>query len=190
MDHVHHSMHSVEPDEMQPQPDTTMASGHEGHMDDLLGGWGGEEQELLGMLHVPLLHGGVKEVLLLPSLSTASPGSFTLACFLLALCTALVEVLRLGAWWVESRKINKPGRQSRGGACECKHCTSVTVRRIGLWLAVSGVLNLLIYLSSTLLMLIAMTMNIYLILSMGIGASCGKVATLFARRRIEDGLCK
>lgn len=225
MDHVHHSMHSVEPDEIQPQPDTTMASGHEGHMDDLLGGWGGEEQELLGMLHVPLLHGGVKEVLLLPSLSTASPGSFTLACFLLALCTALVEVLRLGAWWVESRKINKPGRQSRGGACECKHCTSVTVslrgvtegkqynaihdansgeslsvqsssnpslsaRRIGLWLAVSGVLNLLIYLSSTLLMLIAMTMNIYLILSMGVGASCGKVATLFARRRIEDGLCK
>ncbi|XP_063596423.1 uncharacterized protein LOC134773216 [Penaeus indicus] len=217
-----HSMHIAEPDGMPPQPETEMPGGHESHMDGLLDGWGGEEQELLGMLHVPLLHGGVKEVLLLPSLSTASPGSFTLACILLALCTALVEVLRLAVWWVENRRINK---QTRGGTCECKHCTSVTVslrgvaegkqynaihdansgeslsiqsssnsslsaRRTGLWLAVSGALHLLIYLTSTLLMLIAMTMNIYLILSMGVGASCGKIATLIARRRMEDGPCK
>ncbi|XP_047482587.1 uncharacterized protein LOC125034712 [Penaeus chinensis] len=220
-----HSMHAAEPDGMPLQPGTQMPGGHENHANDLLDGWGEEEQELLGMLHVPLLHGGVKEVLLLPSLSTASPGSFALACILLALCTAFVEVLRLAAWWVEHRRINKPGKQTRGGACECKHCTSVTVslrgvaegkqynaihdansgeslsiqpssssslsaRRTGLWLAASAVLNLLIYLTSTLLMLIAMTMNIYLILSMGVGASCGKVAVLLARRRMEDGPCK
>ncbi|XP_037793603.1 uncharacterized protein LOC119589098 [Penaeus monodon] len=220
-----HSMHTAEPDGMPLQLDPQMAGGHESHVNGILDGWGGEEQELLGMLHVPLLHGGVKEVLLLPSLSTASPGSFALACVLLALCTALVEVLRLAAWWVENRRINKPGRQTRGGTCDCKHCTSVTVslrgvtegkqynaihdansgeslsmqppsssplsaRRTGLWLTVSGVLHLLIYLTSTLLMLIAMTMNVYLILSMGVGASCGKIAILIARRRMEDGLCK
>ncbi|XP_042863819.1 uncharacterized protein LOC122248071 [Penaeus japonicus] len=220
----HHHMHSEEPVGMQPQPDSPMPDGHESHMGDLLGGWGDEEEELLGMLHVPLLHGGVKEVLLLPSLSTASPGSFTLACFVLALCTAVVELLRMAVWWVENRRINRRGEKSRG-SCECKHCSSVTVslrgvtegkqynaihdassaeslsvqstptsprsaRWTGLWLAVSGLLHLLIYLSATLLMLIAMTMNVYLILSMGIGVACGKVATFLARCRIEDGLCK
>lgn len=94
--------------------------------------------------------------------------------------------------YILDSKLNNGILDILSSICKCFSTLKerLLLRRIGLWLAVSGVLNLLIYLSSTLLMLIAMTMNIYLILSMGIGASCGKVATLFARRRIEDGLCK
>ncbi|KAK8733809.1 hypothetical protein OTU49_006181 [Cherax quadricarinatus] len=71
--------------------------GQHDFVDSILDSFGGGQQshELLEMLHVPLLHGGVKEVLLFASFATTSTASFTLACFLLALCAGILEGLRL-----------------------------------------------------------------------------------------------
>ncbi|XP_045581907.1 uncharacterized protein [Procambarus clarkii] len=174
------------------------------------------------MLHVPLLHGGVQEVLLFTSFTTSTAASFTLACFLLALCSGLLEMLRLLTWWVERRYTGEEQGAPRQDACACKHCTSLTIPVTGegerknydaihdddmgarpasttpltspasqhsrrtrhiYWVFV-GFLHFLIYVIATLLMLVAMTMNIYLIISMGAGAAAGKMITICVRRRL------
>lgn len=196
--------------------------GQHDFVDSILDSFGGGQQshELLEMLHVPLLHGGVKEVLLFASFATTSTASFTLACFLLALSAGILEGLRLVLWWVESRYTRDCQAATHKLACECKHCTSLTLSVAGngerknydaihdsrassesssapltpalphlshlarhLWWVSVGFLHFIIYVIATLLMLIAMTMNIYLIVSMGAGAAIGKMITICVRSR-------
>lgn len=181
---------------------------------------GDQQSELLEMLHVPLLHGGVKEVLLLASCATTSAASFAVACCVLAVCAGVLEMLRLLLWWVESQFTSGGEGLPRPITCDCKHCTSLSlsvasagerrhydaihdtsssskasipqaapppalspVARQLCWGFV-GSLHFLIYVVATLLMLIAMTMNIYLILSMGVGAALGKMIAVYIRKRL------
>ncbi|KAK3892242.1 hypothetical protein Pcinc_003863 [Petrolisthes cinctipes] len=204
-------------------------------VDSLLGSFPGAEQnQLLEMLHMPLLHGGVREVLLLAPLTTTSPASFALACFVLALSAGLLELLRLLLWWVEGQYTSGTERIPPASICLCKQCigtpwcnnerkgyeaihdlhanqrptptptptptdqatplspkttgTSTAIRQA--CYACAGMLHLLTYLASTLLMLIAMTMNVYLILSMGVGGALGKLASLALKRKLLQDGCK
>lgn len=191
-----------------------------------------QQNQLLEMLHMPLLHGGVREVLLLASLTTTSPASFALACLVLALSAALLDLLRLLLWWVEGQYTSGvDGRPPPAPACQCKQCTcwsnseskeykaihddhhhSLTpstptsmststsplthkitpdlgaIRHV--CYACAGVLHLLTYLASTLLMLVAMTMNVYLILAIGIGSALGRLASLTVKRKLLEASCK
>uniref|UniRef100_A0A0P4WAR2 Copper transport protein n=2 Tax=Scylla olivacea TaxID=85551 RepID=A0A0P4WAR2_SCYOL len=179
-----------------------------------------QHNQLLEMLHVPLLHGGVKEAFLLPSFTTSDTPSFALACFLLAITACLLELLRLAAWYVEGQYMSD-GNSADSSSCACKQC-ALSVLSLGserksyntmhniqdvdassgaipaatepsssclcrcLALASVGVLQFFTYLGSTLLMLVAMTMNIFFILSLGVGASLGKLTTLYLKRHLKE----
>ncbi|KAG0710826.1 hypothetical protein GWK47_022015 [Chionoecetes opilio] len=58
--------------------------------------------------------------------------------------------------------------------------------RLQRWMSLAGVslLHLIAYHGSTLLMLVAMTMNIYIIFSLAVGATLGKVISLCLKRRL------
>ncbi|XP_045117584.1 uncharacterized protein LOC123508134 isoform X2 [Portunus trituberculatus] len=88
-----------------------------------------QHNQLLEMLHVPLLHGGVKEAFLLPSFTTSDTPSFALACFLLAITACLLELLRLVVWYLEGRYMSDGN--SGGSSCACKQCTTLPVLSIG-----------------------------------------------------------
>ncbi|XP_066989152.1 uncharacterized protein [Macrobrachium rosenbergii] len=172
---------------------------------------------LLGMLHVPLLHGGIREVLLLSSLSTDNPLTFTFACIILVVSVTLLELFRLLSWWVENKYSG--GSSGMGSSCGCKQCSSLTAcigeRReydtihdagspsrgessphlvvttpsnIEGWISwVSiGILQFFIYVFSTFLMLIAMTMNIYLIISMAFGSMFGKMTVVLLKKKLME----
>lgn len=204
-------------------------AGHEGHqpdpagMDSLLDGLPERQHnQLLEMLHVPLLHAGVKEAFLLPAFTTYDDGSFALACILLAVTSCILELLRLAVWWLEGRYLSE-GTAGSTNTCTCKQCTYPVLSGLGgerknyntmhnvnevdqvsepvslptprhnsrlyRWTTLTGVgvLTMLTYQGATMLMLVAMTMNIYLIVSLGVGASIGKVISLSMKRRIKEG---
>lgn len=181
-----------------------------------------QHNQLLEMLHVPLLHGGVKEAFLLPSFTTSDTQSFALACILLVLTACLLELLRLAVWYLEGSYMTEGSTIGSFSSCACKQCTlpvlslggdrknyntmhnvvqdvdtssdslpavtkpSSSLLRRSVALAGVGVLQLLTYLGSTLLMLVAMTMNIYFILSLGVGASLGKLTALCLKRHLKE----
>ncbi|XP_064114040.1 uncharacterized protein LOC135220643 isoform X2 [Macrobrachium nipponense] len=142
----------------------------------------GEEEKLLGMLHVPILHGGVREVLLLSSLSTDSGLTFTLACIILVVCATLLELFRLLSWWVENKYSG--GSSGMGSSCGCKQCNSLTAWWVS-WISI-GLLQFFVYVFSTFLMLIAMTMNIYLIISMAFGSMFGKMTVVLLKKKLME----
>ncbi|XP_042227744.1 uncharacterized protein LOC121870063 isoform X2 [Homarus americanus] len=191
--------------------------GHESPVSSILDTIIGSQQtELLEMLHVPVLHTGVNEVLLLSSFTTNSPGALAFACFLLVIFAILLEVLRLLLWWAENKFMT--GGETARASCDCKHCTSLTVSLPGagdrknysaihdtqdstessntlttqpspmsssirhMFLGTAGLLQFVIHVASLLFMLIAMTMNVYIILSLGVGSALGKVITIIARK--------
>lgn len=216
MDHHDHS-HFDENVSTQGSPVQTV-SHSEHHVPSFLDDIGkGEEEKLLGMLHVPLLHGGIREVLLLSSLSTDNPLTFTFACIILVVSVTLLELFRLLSWWVENKYSG--GSSGMGSSCGCKQCSSLTAcigeRReydtihdagspsrgessphlvvttpsnIEGWISwVSiGLLQFFIYVFSTFLMLIAMTMNIYLIISMAFGSMFGKMTVVLLKKKLME----
>lgn len=193
--------------------------GHNSHMPKIFDDMSDrQETELLEMLHMPILHGGVNEVLLLSSLATDSASSFALACLVLVVCVTLLELLRLLAWWVENQYSG--GGSMTAATCGCKQCnslassvgdrkhydaihdssirrgeaaspvdTTVTTQtsssRWMIWACVGG-LQFLVYLISIFLMLIAMTMNIYLIISMAVGSMIGKMTAVCVRKKLME----
>lgn len=210
MDHDHGSHaqgHSMPP---QQVPNTTMTTLQD---DGIL-----TDQ----MLHLPLLHGGVREILLFPFFATSDDASFALACLILVVVACALELLRLPLSYMDEAYLSEAGSTGAAFACRCKH-TAATQTLISSgdvknyntltsekeqqqqqqkqqqqeeqhmgslqrWarLAGVGIMQTLVYLVATLLMLVAMTMNIYIILALSAGSGVGKMVTLWLRRRYRE----